>query len=171
MRVWPFRPSAVKQDAERLLQAVTQASRRPVFFGENKAPDTLEGRFEIMALHAALALLRLRADPAGAELAQKFTDRLFRHFDAGLREAGVGDLTVPKRMRKLASDFYGRLEAYDQALASQAALEAALARNLVPQAPAFAASLARYVANLAERQAEAPASGLLTADAWRGVPD
>ena len=96
---WPFRPSRADLDADRLLDAVTQAARRPVFFGEGRAPDTLEGRLEVMTLHAVLALIRLHAEPVAAPLAQAFADKLFRQFDAGLREAAVGDLTVPKRMR------------------------------------------------------------------------
>ncbi|MEZ6021914.1 MAG: ubiquinol-cytochrome C chaperone family protein [Hyphomonadaceae bacterium] len=52
-------------------------------------------------------------------MAQAFTDTLFRFFDAGLREAGVGDLTVPKRMHKLAASFYGRLNAYVAAIEAE----------------------------------------------------
>src|SRR5687768_56804 len=102
MAIWPFRPSRASQDAERLLEAVTAASRRPALFAPGRIPDTLEGRFEMLSLSAALAMLRLRADAGAAPLAQSFADRLFRSIDAGLREAGVGDTAVPKRMQKLA---------------------------------------------------------------------
>jgi cytochrome b pre-mRNA-processing protein 3 len=132
MRIWPFRRSRVRADAQRLLEAVQAAGRRPALFGAGGAADTLKGRFEMMALSAALALIRLRAEPQAQPLAQAFTDALFRHFDAGLREHGVGDTSVPKRMHKLAGDFYGRLEAYGAAITAGDAdtLAAALVRQL-----------------------------------------
>ena len=92
----------------RLLEAVTEASRRPALFAAGRIPDTLEGRFEAMALYGSLALIRLRADAGAAPLAQCFADKLFRTFDAGLREEGVGDLAVPKRMQKLAAPYASR---------------------------------------------------------------
>jgi cytochrome b pre-mRNA-processing protein 3 len=100
-------------------------------------------------------------------LAQTFTDLLFRHFDAGLREAGVGDLTVPKRMHALAGAFYGRLEAYAGTMDSLEGLAAALEQNLaVPGG--FAAALAQYVQVVARAQAARPAEALLEAPAWPG---
>jgi cytochrome b pre-mRNA-processing protein 3 len=167
MKVWPFHRSRADEDAERLLLAVTQASRRAEFFGEGKVPDTLEGRFELMTLNAALALLRLRPETGAEPLAQAFTDKLFRLFDAGLREAGTGDTAVPKRMTKMAGAFYGRLEAYAVALGDQAALEAALARNVWGAAShPFAPALARYFSGVAARQASAPISAMFSAEAW-----
>ncbi len=166
MRFWPFRPSRAEVDAGRLLDAVTAASRQPAWYGEGRAPDTLEGRFEAMALNASLALIRLRTEPDAAPLAQAFTDKLFRHFDAGLREAGVGDLTVPKRMRKMAGSFYGRLEAYAAALSGEeSALAAAIGRN-VGAPDAFAQRLAVHVRMVARQQAEGPVEALLQASAW-----
>jgi cytochrome b pre-mRNA-processing protein 3 len=131
--------------------------------------DTLEGRFELMTLNAALALIRLRAEPGLAPLAQTFTDQLFRQFDAGLREEGVGDTSVPKHMRRLASDFYGRLRAYAAAIGArdEAALRDALARNaLGAEADSFASVLARYALEAAARQAEAPAEALFSEADW-----
>ena len=168
---WPFRPSRAATDAERLLEAVTAASRRPAFFGAGRIADTLEGRLELMTLNAALAFIRLRNEPGAAPMAQLFADRLFRQFDAGLREADVGDLTVPKRMRKIASAFYGRLDAYAGALAAQdgAALEAALARNVGVEGP-FAASLAAYTQQAASEQATVPLAALFTPEGWPAPP-
>jgi cytochrome b pre-mRNA-processing protein 3 len=167
MRIWPFRRSRAAEDAGRLLAAVQNAGRRPALFGEGRIPDTLGGRFEAMTLHASLALIRLGADPGAGPLAQAFTDQLFRHFDAGLREAAVGDLTVPKRMRKLASEFYGRLDVYGNAIASadQPALAAAVARN-VGLADPFSGRVAGYLIATAKDQAEAPVSGLFEAVGW-----
>lgn len=168
MRIWPFRPNQENADAEAVLAAVTAASRQPGLFGVQRVPDTLEGRFEMIVLHAALALARLRQQ---RELAQIFTDKLFRHFDAGLREAGVGDLVVPKRMQKLAGAFYGRLKVYDLALSQGGtALAGALARNALAGEAGFAPTLAAYALATAARQAGLPAAALAAPEAWAPAP-
>lgn len=163
MPIWPFKRSAVDVEAERILAAVIAASRNPAFFGDGRTPDTLEGRFEMMTLNAALALHRMNAAPQARGLAQLFTDKLFRHFDSGLREAGVGDLAVPKRMHAMAGAFYGRVKAYCDAIAAGdgPALEAAVARNVLPpQAVGFASEIARYALALAAVQSRAPIAAL-----------
>ncbi|MBX3429075.1 MAG: hypothetical protein KF779_05815 [Hyphomonadaceae bacterium] len=167
MPIWPFHRSRAETDAAALLSAVTAASRRQEFYGPDRVPDTMEGRFELMALNGVLAMLRLRADPALNPLSQAFADRLFSQFDAGLREAGTGDTAVPKRMHKLAGDFYGRLEAYGGAVADRAALEAALARNIwrLPSHD-FAPLLMSYVVKSMEEQARAPISAMFGAEGW-----
>ncbi|MGH6950792.1 MAG: ubiquinol-cytochrome C chaperone family protein [Vitreimonas sp.] len=169
MPIWPFRRSQANADAARLLSAVTAASRKSDLFGAGRATDTLAGRFELMTLNASLALFRLRAEPGLAPLAQAFTDQLFRQFDAGLREEGVGDTSVPKRMHRMAGDFYGRLAAYTTAIGAhdQGALAAAIGRNVLgDEAHPFAARLAVMVSATAERQAAAPVEALLHADGW-----
>lgn len=169
MPIWPFQPSRASQDAVRLLQAVTEASRRPALFGAGRIPDTLEGRFEAMALYGSLALIRLRADEGAGPLAQSFADRLFQFFDAGLREEGVGDLAVPKRMQKLVASFYGRLEAYGGAIKAvdSTALAAALGRNVfADEAHVFAPFFAEHVLAVARAQAEASVDALFSASGW-----
>jgi len=166
MPAWPFSPSRASQDAERLLLQVTNASRNPALFGEGRAPDTLEGRFEVMGLHASLALLRLKQSPEAEPLAQAFVDALFRHLDSGLREDGVGDLAVPKRMHKLAGAFYGRADAYAEALSEATTLQAVIARNVLGGQEAFAGPLARHVQHLAETQSNVAWPALLTTEAW-----
>ncbi len=167
MPIWPFHRSRAETDAEALLLAVTAASRRPEFYGPERVPDTMEGRFELMTLHGVLAMLRLRADPALKPLAQAFADQLFSLFDAGLREAGTGDTAVPKRMHKFAGDFYGRLDAYGASLEDPVALEAALARNIWRlESHAFAAQFASYVAKSAAEQGRAPISAMFAAEGW-----
>jgi cytochrome b pre-mRNA-processing protein 3 len=172
-KLWPFRTSRARGDAERLVDIVSQMGRRAGFFGAGRAADTLEGRFEVVALHACLAFIRLERDPDFAPLAQAFADALFRHFDSGLREAGVGDLTVPKRMRRLAGAFYGRLSAYGEALArgDEAALAQALSRNLLGGAERpEALPLAAWVARLARSQADRPAEALFDIGDWGEEP-
>ena len=72
MPIWPFHRSRADEDAAALVLAVTAASRRPSFYGPERVPDTMDGRFELMAVHGALAMLRLQADPALKPLAQAF---------------------------------------------------------------------------------------------------
>lgn len=124
---------------ERLYETVAEASRRPAFFRDLGVPDTVEGRFEMLTLHAHLAVRRLRAlpDPA-TDLAQDLVDAIFAHFDAALRELGVGDITVPKRMKTMASAFLGRSKAYEQALSQGDPLVEALRRNVFAGAPRVA---------------------------------
>lgn len=169
MTMWPFRRSRAEEDAARLLAAVTGASRRPAFYGAGRVEDTLEGRFEFMTLNGALALIRLQADPALAPLAQAFTDQLFRQFDAGLRELGIGDTSVPKRMHKLAASFYGRLQAYGPALAAGDidALRAAIGRNFWgDEAHPYAPALAAHAAQVAEQHRSASAEAMFDPQGW-----
>lgn len=174
MSIWPFRRSRAETDAERLLGAVTNASRRPAFFGAGRVPDTLAGRFELMTLNAILALVRLKAAPEMAPMTQLFTDQLFRQFDAGLREEGVGDTSVPKRMRAMASAFYGRLEVYAAAFQQDepGVLAAALGRNILgDDAHPFAPALAAYASQTAAAQAQLAPEALFERSAWDLAPD
>ncbi|MBY0565040.1 MAG: hypothetical protein K2P58_12740 [Hyphomonadaceae bacterium] len=171
MKFWRFGASRADDDARRLLGAVTAAARSPALYGEDMAPDSLQGRFEVMTLHAALALYRLRDEPGLAPLAQSFTDALFSAFDAGLREDGVSDTAVPRRMRRLAGDFYGRLRAYSTALdaGDDGALAAAIGRNLfADESAAAAATFARRARGLAEGQRSLAVERLFLPDAWAG---
>jgi cytochrome b pre-mRNA-processing protein 3 len=124
--------NALRQGKERRLKAaglyaaLMARAREPVFFARFGVADTLDGRFDLVALHAWLLLDRLKeAHP----LSQALVDTIFTGFDEGLRELGAGDIGMGKRVKKLAAAFYGRLQAYGQA-ADLKALEAALVRNL-----------------------------------------
>jgi cytochrome b pre-mRNA-processing protein 3 len=129
-----------------LYDRIAAASRQPQLYLALEVPDTLEGRFESLVLHALLVLRRLRRLPSPAdEVAQDLVDALFQQLDRSLRELGVGDFGVPKRMKKLAQAVYDRGGRYDPALdaADETALAEALGRNLFDGArPAQA--LARY---------------------------
>ena len=129
-----------------LHRRVAEAARAPVLYARLGVPDTVEGRFEALALHLVLVLRRLRRLPPPAkEVAQDLVDAFFRHLDATLREIGVGDMGVPKRMKKLAQAFYGRAASYDAALdsADTVRVAAALAEAL-GAAPEALLSLAGY---------------------------
>jgi cytochrome b pre-mRNA-processing protein 3 len=113
--------------------AVAEA-RQPAFFAELGAPDTLDGRFDLVALHVALVIRRLRRDPdaRGPALAQAVFDAMFADMDVNLREMGVSDLAVGKRVRRMWEAFHGRAAAYEAALdaGDWAALAEALSRNI-----------------------------------------
>ncbi len=129
-----------------LYERIATASRAPGLYAGLGLPDTIEGRFESLSLHMVLALRSLRGRPHPADdVARDLTDAFFRDMDASLREMGVGDTVVPKRMKKVAASFYGRAHAYDGPLndADEAGLAVALGRNAYgTDAPA--APLARY---------------------------
>jgi cytochrome b pre-mRNA-processing protein 3 len=135
--------------ADGLYAAVAEASRNPALYRELGVPDTIDGRFDCLTVHAFLVVRRLRELPSPAdELAQDLVNAIFRQFDAALRELGVGDLTVPKRMKDMAAAFAGRTKAYDEAFADDDALLAALRRNVYGAAAASAGQaegLLRYV--------------------------
>jgi cytochrome b pre-mRNA-processing protein 3 len=129
-----------------LYERIATASRAPGLYAALGVPDTLEGRFEALSLHMVLTLRALRELPTPADdVAKDLTDAFFRDMDASLREMGVGDTVVPKRMKKIAESFYGRAHAYDGPLNAQdeTELAVALGRNVYgSEAPAT--PLARY---------------------------
>jgi cytochrome b pre-mRNA-processing protein 3 len=151
-----------------LYGAIVAQARAPGIYRSFEIPDTLEARFEVLILHLALALDRLAADPSARETGQGVFDLFCQDMDDHMREMGVGDLTVPKKMRRLADAFYGRQEAYRAALGSEAALTATLSRNIYDGAKAERASaLARYVKAAAESLArQAPAGIAAGRIAW-----
>ncbi|MGD2132494.1 MAG: ubiquinol-cytochrome C chaperone family protein [Maricaulaceae bacterium] len=162
----------------RLLDAARDAARRPALYGPGRIPDTLDGRFESMVLH--VALLHERLSGAGEEYPeerQAMFDQMFDEFDAALREIGVGDLSVSKKIRKMGEAFYGRLNAYRAALISgdDSALEDVLRRNALATAepePAFVSALARYVCESSAALASQPVEDLLNGAApdWAPPP-
>ncbi|MBS7703817.1 ubiquinol-cytochrome C chaperone family protein [Chelatococcus asaccharovorans] len=128
-----FRSRPRDDVAASLFERVNAAARAPQLYRDGWVVDTVEGRFELLTLHAVLLLRRLRALPAPApDLAQEFVDRLFLEIERAFREIGIGDLAVPKRMKAYAKAFYGRAASYDEALAEKdnVALCAAVERNL-----------------------------------------
>ena len=138
--------------AQRTIEAIygmiVAQARQPAFYAAFNVPDTVDGRFDMVLLHLWMVLRMLRQGPAGEEQAQKLFDHFCTDMDDNLREMGVGDLTVPKRMQKFGEAFYGRSAAYDGALdKGHAELAAALNRNIFNEADAANADrLAGYVA-------------------------
>lgn len=115
-----------------LHDALNAAARRPVLFDPLGLADTVEGRFESVTLHTIVLVRRLNALPApGPEIAVDLLDAVFTNFELALRVIGIGDVSVPKRMKKFATSFYGRVGAYEEALAAgdRGALSTALLKN------------------------------------------
>ncbi|HEY1962752.1 MAG TPA: ubiquinol-cytochrome C chaperone family protein [Rhizomicrobium sp.] len=135
----------MKRDAERLCAAVMRQARKPAFFTQLGVADTMDGRFDLLVLHAWLVLERC-AEPV---LGQGLVDELFLHFDEALRQMGTGDMSMNRRLKSLASAFYGRLQAYREAAGAQPLAEAIL-RNLYRGADdrvAAAEAMATYALN------------------------
>jgi cytochrome b pre-mRNA-processing protein 3 len=130
-------------------------------------PDTPLGRFEMLSLHMFLFQHRLRGEGGvPQEVAQVLIDEFFLDVDHSLRELGIGDVGVPKRMKKLAKMFYGRTAAYDDALErnDRDGLTAALARNVRPDAGAWleAPLLAGYVIDACNQLAAQPSDSIVS---------
>ena len=110
---------------------VTQA-REPLFYRDLGAPDTVNGRFDLLVLHLWMVLRRLKSVADGPVLSQTLFDRFCDDMDGNLREMGVGDLIVPKRMQAFGEACYGRAAAYDLALAAgREPLAQALCKNIL----------------------------------------
>jgi cytochrome b pre-mRNA-processing protein 3 len=128
-----FRKDPRRDSVLSLYARAADASRAPWFYLAAGVPDTVEGRIESLTLHALLVMRRLKGLPDPApDVAQEFVDTLFLHVDHGLRELGVGDQVVPKRMKKIAQNFYGRVQAYAGPLdaGDSVQLASALERNI-----------------------------------------
>lgn len=150
-----------RETIERLYGAIVAQSRRAEFYTDFGVPDTMEGRFEMVVLHTVLVCHRLKGgDETARAMSQEIFDAFAADMDATMRELGVGDLTVPKKMKKIGEAFYGRAAAYDTALEApgSATLAQALSRNVLgaEEASPSAARLAGYVRAAAEALAATP---------------
>jgi cytochrome b pre-mRNA-processing protein 3 len=148
---------------------IVARAREPLFFARWGVPDTLDGRFETLALHGFLVLNRLKSDRAAtARFAQELFDTMFADLDRAVREMGATDLGVGRHVKAMARGFYGRIAAYEAGLAAGGeALEDALKRNLFGTAPPAAGALAAaagYVRRQAAALAAVPANALLAGE-------
>ncbi len=150
-----FKPDPWKVRARALYEGVVAQARQPGFYRDCGVPDSVDGRFELIALHAFLVLHRLKADPTDTEaLGQALFDVMFRDMDQSLRELGAGDLGVGPRVKRMAQGLYGRIAAYEAGLIGPTAeLEAALRRNLfgtVSPEPEQVGAMAAYLRTAAD---------------------
>jgi cytochrome b pre-mRNA-processing protein 3 len=148
MILWLFRRQFQPGTIDRLYGVIVAQARQPGFYGEIGVPDTVEGRFDMVVLHLVLVLRRLTREPEGKALGRALLDAFARDMDDNLREMGVGDLAVPKQIKRMMEAFHGRSRSYASALTGgdPTALEQALGRNVFAGgAGAGAAQLAGYV--------------------------
>ena len=165
-----FRSRPIARQAEALYAQVAVQARQPGLYTTLGAPDRIDARFELYTLHTLLLIMRLRAEgDQGAEIAQKLFDIYVSALDDSLRELGVGDLSVAKKMRKLGEALYGRMTAYEPALAGEdeAVLAEGLARNVyASDAAADGLPLARYALAARRGLAAQTFDDLLKAPKW-----
>ena len=135
--LWPFnhfsKPRApLRGTIEAIYGMIVTQAREPLFYRDLAVPDTVNGRFDLLVLHLWTVLRRFRSVEGTANVSQALFDRFCEDMDANLREMGVGDLTVPKRMQAFGEAFYGRAAAYDAAFAAGGEAPAfALRKNIL----------------------------------------
>jgi cytochrome b pre-mRNA-processing protein 3 len=135
--LWPFnhfrKPRTPSRGTiEAIYGMIVTQAREPLFYRDLGVPDTVNGRFDLLVLHLWMILRRLKPIEGGVDLSQALFDRFCDDMDANLREMGVGDLTVPKRMQAFGEAFYGRVAAYDIALtAGSEPLAQSLCKNIL----------------------------------------
>jgi cytochrome b pre-mRNA-processing protein 3 len=172
-----FRRNDRSRNIQGLYGAIVAQARSPIFYLQYEVSDSVEGRFELIVLHLVLVLRRLDAEEAaasarqpapgpGSAVGQVLFDAFCRDLDDNLREMGVGDLAVPRRMRQFGEAFYGRQAAYGAALgaADPQELEKALVRNILGEVAGGgekAVALARYARAAAAQLAIQPEDALV----------
>ena len=149
--LWPFNQFRKPQvpprgTIETIYGMIVTQAREPLFYRDLGVPDTVNGRFDLLLMHLWLVLRRLKSVEAGSVLSQQLFDHFCQDMDDNLREMGVGDLTVPKRMQAFGEAFYGRTAAYDLSLtAGPEALAQAFCKNILNgEKPDKAGLLATY---------------------------
>lgn len=138
----------IERSGYELYSKAVAAARQPYFYADLGVPDTLDGRFDMVGLHAFLLIRRLSDEPGGQPVAQALFDAMFNDMDVNLREMGVSDLSVGRKNKVMWEAFHGRSNVYSEAMElGPEALAEALERNLWPgQAQRLAAAnLARMV--------------------------
>ncbi|MEZ5923184.1 MAG: ubiquinol-cytochrome C chaperone family protein [Hyphomicrobiaceae bacterium] len=171
MLTWLRQRRSTDRIARALYGSSVTAARAPALYRDLGVPDTLAGRFEMVVLHTFLLMHRLSAEgPRGRAVAQTLAEAMIEQFDDDMRQLGVSDITVPKKIRKVASAAYGRFEAYAAAVESRdgAALTAALLRNAFDNdqsSTAAAETLARWIIDRVTDLSQLPAEGLLRGEA------
>lgn len=165
-----FRTSPRERPGDALYEQAVRQARDPAFYAHQGVPDRIDARFELYTLHVLLLVLRLRDEGgAGTEAAQGLFDTYVSALDHALRELGVGDISVGKKMRKLGEALYGRMAAYEPPLRAgdSAALAQALARNVFESDEAsMGRGLADYAVASRARLAAQDFAAVLAAPNW-----
>jgi cytochrome b pre-mRNA-processing protein 3 len=167
-----FRKNTATGPVYAVYNSIVAQSRQPVFYADWGVPDTVTGRFDMISLHMALLFRRLRQGQEAKDFSQAVFDLFFKDMDRSLREMGVGDLGVPKRIQKMGNIFFGLLAAMNEALdrSDLDALAAVLARNVYdgsdgPQVRQLAVYVMARDAELAQQPAEQIMGGSIAFEA------
>ncbi len=158
-----FGKPAVPPDAvDEAYRSIVAQSRQVRLYSEWGVPDTVTGRFDMVSLHLALLLHRLKGEAGARAFTQALVELFFKDMDRTVRELGVSDLGVPKKVRKMGDVFYGLLSVLDPVLdaADPAGLEALLLRNVYDEPHPGAADLAAYLIDRSRRLAAEPVAAL-----------
>jgi len=173
-----LKPREFDDNARRIYASMVEQARQPAFYLSLGVPDTPDGRFDMILVHAVLVLRRLKRDhDRTSDLGQAVFDLMFADMDLNLREMGIGDLGVGKRVKAMAKAFYGRAQAYEAGLEEEEkegdALTRALQRNLYRNAspdPAHVAAVAGYMRTEARRLDDCGTESLLAGTLAFGPP-
>lgn len=144
---WLRSRSSTGRTASSLYGSIVAQARQPAFFEFAGVPDTMEGRFGMIGVHMFLALERLRAEgDAGQELGRGLLECFMTDIDDSLREIGISDLGVPRRVKKAAAALHEQLDDYRAAASDRSALERHLAHHVfLDRAQSRPAPLVRYM--------------------------
>ena len=167
------RPTDGRRPARDIYESLVRQARRPEFYLDCGVPDSVDGRFDMIALHAFLVLRRLKRDhERTADLAQNLFDTMFEDMEINLREMGAGDLGVSRRVKAMVRALYGRISAYEAGLASgDEVLADALLRNLYRQrGPEDPGVMCRYMRSEAEALDALDVERLLKGEVAFGPP-
>lgn len=166
-----FRKSTAPDAVYEAYRSIVAQSRQPRLYADWGVPDTVTGRFDMISIHMALVLRRLKNEGGEAgKFAQALVDLFFRDMDRSHRELGITDLGIPTRIKKLGNVFYGLAQVLTAALdrSDHGAVEEILVRNVYGAANPGAAPLASYIEDEAKRLAATPTTAI-TAGTLGGV--
>lgn len=161
-----FRKNTANDAVYAVYAAIVAQSRQPHFYADWGVPDTVTGRFDMICLHLALLFRRLRSEGKPvSDFAQAVFDLFFKDMDRSLREMGVGDLSVPKKIQKMGNLFYGLMTSVNEAMdrGDPTEVQAIIRRNLFDGSPEAAADrLTTYLFAEAERLQRQPTVAIIS---------
>jgi cytochrome b pre-mRNA-processing protein 3 len=160
-----FRKTTAPDAVDEAYRSIVAQSRQPRFYADWGVPDTVTGRFDMVSLHLALLLRRLKAESEARTFTQALVDLFFLDMDRSIRELGVTDLGVPKKVKTMGKIFYGLAAALGTALdaGNAAEIEAVLVKNVYGAENPGAAHLAAYLLDESSRLAAVPTGTLIAA--------
>ena len=169
------RSSGTEEAAIGLYRTLVEKARDPAFYARLSVPDTVNGRFDMVVIHAMLVLRRLRGGGSDVDrTGQALLELLFRDMDQSLREMGVGDMGIARHIKRMAKALFGRAAVYETGLdGDPATLTRALSENLYRQsAPAadHLAAMADYMRRAAAHVGQQAIAAIVAGKVDLAVP-